>query len=400
VSENVPLRAQWEIYYPGFQAAVEAGVASIMCSYNRINNTYACENNQTLNTDLKGRMNYQGFIMSDWGATHSTEQAANNGLDMQMPDDSFFGQPLVDAVAAGNVTLERLDNMVFRILYSMFSVGIFDFPETGNLQTPALSPAHDLLARQLAEAANVLVKNDEGLLPIDTNKVTTIAVIGDDASTNAIAVGCGSGQVVLPYLVTPLQGIQNYLAASGIQVQIQYAPSEPLDQAQAIAKAADIAVVFVGTFSCEGSDRVNLSLPNGQDGLVEGIASVQPNTAVVVHTPGAVLMPWVDQVSAILIAFLPGQEDGNAIAATLFGAVNPSGKLPVTFPLTDDQVPANTTVQYPGIDNEADYSEGILVGYRWWDALGLTPLWPFGHGISYTSFAYSALNVTVGVSTC
>lgn len=395
VSENVPQRAQWEIYYPGFKAAVDAGVVSIMCSYNRINNTYACENNQTLNTDLKTRMGYQYFVMSDWGATHSTVQAANSGLDMQMPDDSFFGEPLAEAIAAGNVTVERLDDMVTRILLSMYTVGIFDYPETGNLSTPAMSVDHNILARQLAEAANVLVKNDNGFLPVDTSKVTTIAVIGDDASTNAIAVGCGSGNVVLPYLVSPLQGIQNVLAELGIDnVQVTYAPSEPLDQAVSAAQSADIAIVFVGTYSCEGSDRANLSLPNGQDDLVSSVAQAQPNTAVVVNTPGAILMPWLDQVQSVLVTFLPGQEDGNAAAAALFGQVNPSGKLPVTFPASDDQVPANTTTQYPGIDNEANYSEGILVGYRWYDALGLEPLFPFGHGLSYTTFNYSNLVIT------
>eukprot|EP01102_Stenamoeba_stenopodia_P018578 TRINITY_DN6835_c0_g2_i1.p1 TRINITY_DN6835_c0_g2~~TRINITY_DN6835_c0_g2_i1.p1 ORF type:complete len:707 (+),score=174.47 TRINITY_DN6835_c0_g2_i1:128-2248(+) len=394
VSENVPQRAQWEIYYPAFKAAVDAGVGAIMCSYNLINNTYACENNQTLNTDLKGRMGFQGFIMSDWGATHSTVPSALAGLDMEMPDNYYFGQSLLDAVTNGTVPQERVDDMVVRILTSMFAVGLFDIPQpTGNLGVNVMSPEHNELARQLAEASTVLLKNDNMLLPLDPlgNAAKTIAIIGGDAGANATAVGWGSGHVILPYLVTPYDGINNLV---GDAITLTYT-GDNIDEATQAAANADVAIVFVATDSSEGIDRTTLSLEPQLNDLVSAVAGAQPNTVVVVNTPGAVLMPWIDQVQAILCPFLPGQEDGNAIANILFGYVTPSGKLPVTFPISDSQIDCNTTQQYPGIDNEADYTEGIFVGYRWYDHYNFDPLFPFGHGLSYTTFDYSDFQMEI-----
>jgi len=391
VSENVPERAQWEIYYPAFQAAVNADVGSVMCSYNRINNTYACENNQTLNSDLKEYMGFQGWVMSDWGATHSTVNAANFGLDQQMPDDEFFGQALADAIQSGEVPMERLDDMVVRILTPMFGVGLFDNPQTGNLSVNAMSDAHNVLARQLSQAGTVLLKNDDSFLPLNENTIQTIAVIGDVGNLNPIVSGQGSGHVIAPYIVTPLQGIQSRV--SGTQIKVVYAPTNPIDQAVAVAKAADVAIVVVGTWSSEGSDRPDLNLGNNQDQLVAAVSQAQPNTAVIVHTPGAVLMPWLSSVPAVLCSFMPGQEDGNAISEILFGDFNPSGKLPVTFPPSNELIPVNTVAQYPGIDNEANYSEELLVGYRWYDANSIEPLFPFGHGLSYTTFEYSSLEM-------
>lgn len=186
------MRAQFELYYPPFVAAVEAGVGSVMCAYNLINNTYACENNETLNRDLKGRMGFQGFVMSDWGATHSTAKAANNGLDMQMPDDTFFGAPLAEAIKNGEVPLARLDDMVLRILTPMFAVGIFDRPQNGSLYANATSAAHAQLTRTIAEEGTVLLKNSPALLPLDPN-VRRIAIIGDDGLVKPLVTGDGSG---------------------------------------------------------------------------------------------------------------------------------------------------------------------------------------------------------------
>jgi len=258
----------------------------------------------------------------------------------------------------------------------------------------AQSATHTLLARRFAEAGTVLLKNKDHLLPIREG-VRTIAVIGDDGNLNPTATGGGSGHVIPPYIVTPYQGIKTR-AGSGRHVT--YAPSNPVSQAVALARAADIAIVFVATDSSEGSDRKNLSLGSGQDELVQAVAAAQPNTIVVAHCPGSVLMPWESKVSSILAAFLPGQEDGHAIASVLFGDLNPSARLPVTFPRTQSEIPVNTPQQYPGINDQASYSERLLVGYRWYDQKNVAPLFAFGHGLSYTNFTYSNLRVSGSIN--
>jgi len=222
-------------------------------------------------------------------------------------------------------------------------------------------------------------------------KSKKIAVIGDDGDKNPIVAGGGSGHVIAPYIISPFQGIVSRTKSLGISVT--YAATSPLSQAVQNAKDADIAIVFVATTSSEGSDRPNLGLGTAQDSLVQAVAQAQPNTVVVAHIPGSTVFPWHDSVPAILTGFMPGQEAGNAIASILFGDMNPSARLPVTFPLTESQIPVNTPQQYPGIDNEASYSEKLLVGYRWYDAKQQTPLFPFGHGLSYTTFDYSGLSV-------
>lgn len=360
-----------------------------MCSYNLINSTYACENAQTL-SDLKERMGFEGFVMSDWGATHSTVPAANAGLDMQMPDDSFFGAALAAAVAAGNVSQARLDDMATRIVTALFMVGLVNrTAATGNLSLDAQSTAHAQLAQQLAEAGTVLVQNNASFLPLSLRNVKSIAVLGDDGNKSCTVVGGGSGSVIPPYIITPLAAIQQL---AGPDVKVYYAPTSPASAAAALAAKADVAIVFVATDSSEGSDRTSLSLGSSQDDLVAAVAAAQPDTAVVVHTPGAAFMPWAGAVKSVLVGFMPGQMDGAAIASVLFGARNPSGRLPVTFPATWPNA-WPTVEQYPGVDNQAVYSEDLLVGYRWYDANSVAPLFPFGHGLSYTTFAYSGLKV-------
>jgi len=292
--------------------------------------------------------------------------------------------------------MDRLNDMVYRILVSMFAAGLFDHPHIGHNSSNVQSKEHAMLSRRLAEQGTVLLKNDGNLLPLSVNSAGTIAVIGADASTSPIISGFGSGYVVPPYIVTPLQGIMNRVPHN---VEVTYANGSNLVEAQINAKSADVAIVFVATDSSEGTDRTTLELGGNQDQLIQGISSVQPNTIVVIHTPGAVLMPWVSDIPAIVCAFLPGQEDGNAIAAVLFGDVNPSARLPVTFPMSNKQIPVNTVQQYPGIDNEAQYSEELLVGYRWYDAMEQDPLFPFGYGLSYTTFNYSNLNVFGSIET-
>eukprot|EP01111_Echinosteliopsis_oligospora_P008732 TRINITY_DN2471_c0_g1_i2.p1 TRINITY_DN2471_c0_g1~~TRINITY_DN2471_c0_g1_i2.p1 ORF type:complete len:693 (+),score=205.69 TRINITY_DN2471_c0_g1_i2:474-2552(+) len=388
-SANVPKRAQWEIYYPAFQAAVEAGVGAVMCSYNRINDTYACENSQTI-SDLKDRMGFQGFVMSDWGATHSTVASALAGLDQQMPDNSYFGQALADAITNGQVPQSRLDDMVTRILTAAYAVGIMDTEQpTGNPSDPAMSPSHTAAARAIADEASVLLQNYDNILPI-TADITKIAVVGDDASVHPIATGGGSGGVITNNLVSPLSGIT---ARAGSSVNVVYANSSNPEIASVVADA-DIVIVFVATTSSEGSDRSSLSLGNGQDELVNTVATANPNVVVVVHTPGAVMMPWSGEVPAIICAFMPGIVDGDAIADVLFGDVNPSGHLPVTFPMFENEIGLKSVEQYPGIDNDAEYTEELLVGYRWYDAYGYEPRFPFGHGLTYSAFNYSDIHVS------
>jgi beta-glucosidase len=394
VSANLPDdRTQWEIYYPAFKAAVDAGVAAVMCSYNRINDTWACENDRTINKDLKDAMGFQGFVMSDWGATHSTVQSANSGLDMQMPDQTFFGKALAQSITNGQVPVSRLNDMVLRILTSMYMVGIMDTPQTGNLSVDVRTHEHTELARRLAEQSTVLLKNDRNILPLDATKLRTIAVIGDDAHDHAIYVGWGSGQVYAETVVTPLMGIKAHLARRGLSVNVLYVNNSVIANAVAAAQKADMAIVFAGVESSEGYDRANMSLFGNNNELIQAVAAAQRNTVVGLHIPGATLMPWIDSVPAVLAAFMPGQEDGHAIASVLFGEVNPGGKLPLTFPKTDTQTYLQTKIQYPGIGNETRYTEKLLVGHRWYDAANVEPLFPFGHGLSYTTFKYSNLQV-------
>jgi beta-glucosidase len=394
ISIEVDERTNHELYYPQFQAAVTAGVGAIMCSYNRINGTWACEQPQTL-SDLKNGMGFQGWVMSDWGATHSTVAAANAGLDQQMPDASFFGTNLATAVSNGQVKQDRLDDMVIRILTSLYAVGAMDNPNpTGNLGANVTSAAHNALARTLAASAVTLLQNNGKILPLSAAG-KTFAVLGDSGGNNPTVAGGGSGHVNAPYVVTPRDGITAKVGSSG---KVSYAPSNPISTAVEVAKAADVAIVFVGAESSEGSDRGNLSLPEPQDMLIAQVAAANPNTIVVVNGPGAVLMPWASAVKAILFGFFPGQESGNAIADVLFGDFNPSAKLPISFPVKENDWFSGSANQYPGVNNVMQYSEKLLVGYRWYDAQNIAPLFPFGHGLSYTTFTYSNLQITGSIT--
>jgi beta-glucosidase len=286
--------------------------------------------------------------------------------------------------------------MAVRILTSMYAVGIMDNKQTGNLNDDVRSKAHDELARGVAEASTVLLRND-GILPLSKeNKKLKIAVIGDDAKAKVIATGGGSGHVICPYVISPFDGISQHL--SDPAKQVTYTPTHPIANAVKAAAEADIAIVFVGVSSHEGADRPNLDLGSDQDKLIEAVAFAQKNTVVVANCPGAVLMPWVEKTRAVVAAWLPGQEDGAAIANVLFGDVNPGGKLPVTFPINNTQNPLHTKIQYPGINGDTEYSEKLLVGYRWYDAVDTDPLFPFGHGLSYTTFRYDFMKVTGKIS--
>ncbi|MDT4905172.1 MAG: beta-glucosidase [Pseudonocardiales bacterium] len=533
-------RTVHEIYTAAFGAIItQSHPSSAMCSYSAINGSFACEN-AYLDNILKTEFGFDGFITSDWGGTHSTAASANAGMDMQMPDGSYFGTALKQAVQSGQVAQSRLDDMVTRIMREEFRFGLFDHPSPDTPSAVAATPAHVATARTAAESGAVLLKNSNHVLPLNTGSTHSIAVIGDGAGPDTMSHGGGSAVVDGTGTVTPYDGIkaragsgtsvtysQGNLGSSGyptidssyltpptgtghglqgqyftnttlsgtpaatqtdpqvnyhwngaspapgvpgtnfstkwtgtltppttgtytfgltsddgsrlfingtqvidnwrdqaantqtaqvpltagqsVQVEIDYyqgggdavvnlgwlQPNNDLiSQAAAAAAKADVAIVYANDFESEGSDLANIDLPGNQNELIAAVAAANPKTIVVLNTGSAVTMPWLDKVAGVFEAWYPGQESGNAIARLLYGDVNPSGKLPVTFPTSLSQVPASTPAQWTGVNGQVQYSEGTGVGYRWYDAQNLTPLFPFGYGLSYTSFRFSGLHIS------
>ena len=424
VSVEVDERTLQEIYLPPFEAAVKAGVGSVMCAYNRVRSVFACEHPYLLKTVLRQQFGFQGWVMSDWSGTHSTVAAANAGLDEEHNRSTsvyFTPEALGPAVASGAVPRSRIDDMVLRKMRMLFRVGVFDHPPAAQpdaSQAVVSSPERVALAREAAAAGTVLLKNAGGVLPI-RGAGKRIAVVGAPAG----AVGAqfayhGGGAAKVPLhgtnanVVTPLQGITQRAALNGDTVV--YDSGTRADTAAATAAAADVAVVFAADGATEAFDREDLALDNDQCALlgctaysgarpadvIRAVAAANPKTVVVAQSGGPVAMPWLDEVEGVVETWYPGQEDGHAAAAVLFGDVNPSGKLPYTFPrsLADDQI--RSAAQFPGVMVPSDdvgphatYSERLLVGYRWYDAKGIAPLFPFGYGLSYTSFAYADLTV-------
>jgi beta-glucosidase len=526
-----------EIYTAAFGDIVaEADPSSVMCSYSSINGVFACEN-AYLDTILKEDFGFGGFITSDWGGTHSTARSANAGMDMQMPDGSYFGAALKAAVLAGQVPQKRLDDMVGRILVEEFRFGLFDHPSPDTPDAVAANAEHIALARDVSQAGTVLLKNDGGVLPLNDRKLRSIAVIGDGAGPDTMSHGGGSAVVDGTGTVTPYEGIK---ARAGKRIDVEYAQgntpangqlpaigpqyfgaglrgdyydntslsgtpvatrtdpdvsytwtgSSPiaglgstgysvrwtgaltppttgtytfalssddgsrlfiggqqvidnwrdqathterasvqltagqpvpvevdfyqaggdsvvslgwqppgadlLRQATDLAARSDVAIVYADDFESEGGDLADIDLPGTQNQLISAVAAVNPRTIVVLNTGSAVTMPWLGQVEGVLEAWYPGQESGNAIAGLLFGDADPSGRLPVTFPVSLAQVPASTPAQWPGVGGTVRFSEGLKVGYRWYDSQGLTPLFPFGYGLSYTTFKISDLALSSG----
>ena len=385
-------RTREEVYYQPFLDSVRAGAGAVMSSYNRINSRYAGEF-EALNATLKKDWGFDGFVMSDWGATFSTVAGMNNGQDMDMYNSfAYTSGDVTTATQSGNVPASELNGMVQRILTSMFQSGTFDNPPTGNLSSTVTNSTHQQFALNEAEEGMVLLQNNGGVLPLGSS-VHSIAVIGSVASVSPISTGAGSAGVDLPYNVTPLAGIANR-AGAGITVNYAQGDGASVSAAAQLASTSDVAIVCVGQQTSEGSDRSNLSLLSGDDALVEAVAAANPKTIVVMYESSSTLMPWANQVAAIIMAWYPGQENGNALAHVLFGDVSPSGKLPVTIPASASQVPTGTPAQWPGINGHTVYSEGLQIGYRWYDANNQTPLFPFGFGLSYTTFGYSNLTVS------
>ena len=387
----VSTQAMQEIYLPAFKAAVQQGAASsVMCSYSYINGTAACQNPNTLSTVLRHQYGFGGFVTSDWGATHSTAASADAGLDMDMPGgDGYFGSALRSAVSSGSVRTATFNSLVSRVLTQMFAFGLLDKPATGSPAKTATNAAHRAIATALAEEGTVLLKNRGNVLPLSSAD-RSVAVIGADASSRPQTVGGGSAGVTSSGTVTPLQGI-TAAAPSGVRVRYNSGSSDR--SAAALAASSNVAIVFAGYPESEGSDLTSIDLGNAQDSLISAVAAANPHTIVVLNTGSAVTMPWLSSVAGVLEAWYPGQEDGTAIASVLFGHSDPSGHLPVTFPTSLAQVPASTAAQWPGIAGKVDYSEGIDVGYRWYQANHLTPLFPFGYGLSYTRFSFTKLRV-------
>ena len=543
IDVRVDERALNEIYFPAFKAAVEKGnVWSVMAAYNKLNGFYASENNYLLTEVLKKRWNFQGLVMSDWGAVHSTVPTLKNGLDLEMPTGGFLNSEAVKkALTANEISETNINEMVRRLIRVMFFAGLMDAktPDNGSIDTPE----HRQIALEAARGGIVLLQNQKNVLPIDTNKVRSVAVIGPNADTARIG-GGGSAQVIPFYSVSPLDGIKK---AVGEKMQINFAPGivsledttpipaanlttpdgksnglqgeyfanmtfegkpafsridpqldfhwatnspaenypsdlfsnrwtgyltasvtgryaislssndggrlyiddklivdvwgdhatlkaansielragEPhkiridhyenrgnadlvlgwrlleedtLRKAAEAASKSDVAVIFAGlsdAFEVEARDRADLNLPKEQEDLIEAVTKANPNTIVVMTSGAPVLMDkWIGKVPAVVQAFYYGQEGGNAIADVLFGKISPSGKLPATFLKRWED--SNAFGRYPGDGKSVDYSEGILVGYRWFDTKNIAPLFPFGHGLSYTNFKYSALKLTKG----
>ena len=416
VSSNVADDAARASDFLAFEFAIErSDPGSVMCAYNRINSTYACESDYLLGEVLKKDWGYKGFVMSDWGGVHSTAKAANAGLDQEsaytFDKQPFFGAPLKAAVADGSVPQARLDDMVRRITRSMFAHGLFDHPVTPN--APIDFAAHAKVTQADAEEAIVLLKNDGGLLPI-AKTARKIVVIGSHSDVGVLS-GGGSSQVF------PIGGMAvKGLGPKGFPGPIVYHPSSPLKALQArnlgatftyddgtdpaaaakAAAGADLVIVFAHQWAAESQDY-SLTLADNQDALIDAVAAANPKTAVVLETGGPVLMPWLSKVGAVVEAWYPGTNGGEAIARVLTGEVNPSGRLPITFPQSAEQLPRPTIDCDPAKPEDfcdVDYKiEGAAVGYKWFDLKGHTPLFAFGHGLSYSSFGYSDLKTsTVG----
>ncbi len=428
-SVNLSRRVLRETDLLAFEIALkEAEPGMVMTAYNRLNGEYCSENHYLISEVLKGAWGFQGFVLSDWGGTHSTVKAALAGLDQEQPGGQFFGQALKKAVQSGEVPLSRLNEMVHRILRTEFAFGVVDNP----VSTKVVDVFGGLeVAQRVAEKSIVLLKNARNMLPLDAGRIRAIALIGSHADVGVLS-GGGSAQVdppggnaivppppppgslpffggVVYYPSSPLGAIQQKALHAKVGFNAGTDPAE----AAAFAKTAEVAIVFVNQPMSEGRDALSLSLPDGQDALVEAVAAANPRTIVVLETGGPVTMPWAEKVGGILEAWYPGIRGAEALANLLFGEVNPSAKLPVSLARSEADLPhpvlPGSSIPpemqpIPGAPPEApliptlppfdiEYPEGLKVGYKWFDAEGKTPLFAFGHGLSYTTFAYSGLRV-------
>ncbi|MEA2494915.1 MAG: beta-glucosidase, partial [Thermoleophilaceae bacterium] len=395
-------RTMHETELVGFEAAVRAGVGSVMCSYNRINGDYACENSHLIKDILEHDWGFGGYVLSDYGASHNTLNNLNNGLDFEpWPGLSYSQDGVAAAVDSGQVSQQTLDAHIRRILRTWFQFGVFDHPTIPYDDSKIDQGAHKTFAGQVSEQAITLLKNNAGTLPLDASKLKRVALVGADADTFK---NRGGSAGITPFAITtPRQGVTERV---GPNVQVTYDDGSDDAAAAANAKAADVAIVFASDSSIEGKDKtcLNLTCPSDatlptlgkdvhdQDSMIQNVIAAQPHTIVVLQTGGPVLTPWRDSAPAIVEAWDPGEDGGHAIAHVLFGDVDPGGRLPVTFPASaDDEPTAGDPEKYPGVGETLTYKEGVFVGYRWFDANKLSVAYPFGFGLSYTTFDFSDL---------
>jgi beta-glucosidase len=415
VNAIVDERALREIYLPAFKAGIQQGNAyTIMSAYNKVNGKWCSENDYLLNQILKKEWGFKGAVISDWAGTHNTVAAANAGLDIEMGssgpyDQWYFAKPLLAAVKAGKVSVKTIDEKVRRILWVMYHTSMSTNHPAGKISTAA----HNQAAYKIASESIVLLKNDKFLLPLKTKSIKSIAVIGDNATRTFALGGFGAG-VKAKYEITALAGLKNklgkiadirfaqgykanWLASKTFEQNAGYdKPDQALiDEAVALAKTTDVAIVCIGSnreYESEGNDRKDLSLPFAEQELVDAVTKANPNTIIVV-TAGAPydLNKIKKNNHTIVWSWFNGSEGGNALADVLVGNVNPSGKLPFTFPAELKDSPAFALDTYPGKNETAPYKEGILVGYRWFDTKKIDPLYCFGYGLSYTRFDYASI---------
>jgi beta-glucosidase len=360
-----------------------------MCAFPLINGIFTCQNPFLLTTVLRDQFGFSGYIRSDNpGPITSDVEAVNAGLDQAVAPHLDPTGLLAD-VEAGSISQSTITAAAAAILYPMFQLGLFNDPPTGTVSANVSTPADQAFALQTAENGTVLLRNQRELLPLRPFHLSSIAVIGADAADSPVTAGGGSGGVTADTVVSPLAGIQTR-AGSRIRVSYTAAPAD----AASVARQARVAIVFVGRFEKEGVDLPNLRLAPADEQLIRSVGRANKHTIVVLNTGGPVLMPWIHKVQAVLEGWYPGQEDGSAIAAVLFGDADPGGKLPVTFPANARQPLSAARSRWPGKGGEIDYSEGLDIGYRWYDAHHFKPLFPFGFGLSYTTFSFSRMKVT------
>jgi beta-glucosidase-like glycosyl hydrolase len=392
-NETVSQQALEELYLTPFQTTIEQSApASIMCSYAVVNGAPSCANADMLQRGLDDQANYGGFIVSDWGAAGNAVADAEGGMDIAMPFSD--ASSVSAALSAGTLSQATLNAVVARILTQMFAFGVFDNPASGSLSATVTTAAHQQTALQLGEEGTVMLKNN-GTLPLNPNMTGSIAVIGTDGGAAVELAGGGSGGVDSANTVWPLTGIQN---AVGPNAKVTYTPGDDngttdIPQAVAAAQSATDAIVYVSAPEGEESDLTTLNLSSADETMIEDVAAANPHTIVVINSGSPVVMPWLNSVAGVFENWYGGGETGAATAALIFGTADPSGKLPVTFPASLSQVPAQTTAQWPGTPTGPIYSEGVNIGYRWYQSQNITPAFPFGYGLSYTKFSFSNLNV-------
>ncbi len=407
-------RAMQETDLLAFQIAIrESNVGTVMCAYNKLNGVYTCQDPYLLTDVLKKAWGYQGWVMSDWGAVHSTVPSALAGFDQEMPDGKYLGDTLKAAVQKGEVPMARLNNMVHRILRTEIALGVFDEPLVLRPVNPFTGAE---VAQRSAELGIVLLKNANGQLPLKASNINSLAIIGEHAEAGVLS-GSGSDQVTPaegnavpgnPYGWHPSSPLKVFNARLP-NALVTFDDGTDIPRAVKVAAAADVAILFVHQHTGEGYDARNLLLPHKQNEMIAAVAAANPHCIVVLENGGPVTMPWLDKVSAVVEAWYPGIRGSEAIANIIFGDVNPSGKLPVTFPKSEADLPHPTLaglqyvpesehphghIEFPPFD--VNYDEGLKVGYKWYEVEGREPLFPFGFGLSYTTYAYSSVTADAG----